>query len=416
MATDEKKIKTRCCIAGGGPAGIMLGYLLARAGIDVVVLEKYKDFFRDFRGDTVHPSTLEVLYDLGLLDRFLALPHDEVRELSGEIGGKSVAIADFTHLPTHCKFIALVPQWDFLNFLSEEAKKIPSFHLMLETEATGLILERGRVLGVEAKGPDGPIAIRAELTIGADGRHSTIRDKSGLDVESFGAPMDVLWFRISRIAGDVSQPLGKLERGRIIIMIARGTYWQCAYLIRKGAFEDIKKRGLDNFRSDVETIAPELRDRLGEIKSFDDVKLLTVTVDRLTRWQRRGLLCIGDAAHAMSPIGGVGINLAIQDAVAAANILVPAFCTGSPRYGHLRAVQKRREFPTRATQWAQVLIQNRIIARIIGKDIHLTVPLPLRLLGIFPFLRRIPARLVGIGVRPEHPRIFTADNQPATSP
>jgi 2-polyprenyl-6-methoxyphenol hydroxylase-like FAD-dependent oxidoreductase len=412
MVAEERKNKTRCCIAGGGPAGIMLGYLLARAGIDVVVLEKYKNFFRDFRGDTVHPSTLEVLYDLGLLDRFLALPHDEVRELSGEIGGKSVAIADFTHLPTHCKFTALVPQWDFLNFLSEEAKKFPSFHLMLETEATGLILERGRVMGVEAKDPDGPIAIRAELTIGADGRHSVIRDKSGLDVESFGAPMDVLWFRISRIDGDVSQPLGKLERGRIIIMIARGTYWQCAYLIRKGDFENIKTRGLDAFRSDIAMIAPELRDRLDELKSFDDVKLLTVTVDRLTRWQRRGLLCIGDAAHAMSPIGGVGINLAIQDAVAAANILIPAFRAGSPRYGHLRAVQKRRAFPTRATQWAQVQIQNRIIDRILGKDIHLTVPLPLRLLGIFPVLRRIPARLVGLGVRPEHPRAFAAEKTP----
>ena len=255
---DEQQVKTRCCIAGGGPAGIMLGYLLARAGIDVVVLEKYKNFFRDFRGDTVHPSTLQVLYELGLLDRFLALPHDEARELSGEIGGKSVAIADFTHLPTRCKFIALVPQWDFLNFLSEEAKKFPSFHLLLETEATGLIVERGRVMGVEAKGPDGAISIRAELTIGADGRHSTLRIRSGLDVESFGAPMDVLWFRISRKESDVSHPLGKMERGRIIIMIARGTYWQCAWLIRKGAFDEIKSRGLDAFRSDIAVIAPEL--------------------------------------------------------------------------------------------------------------------------------------------------------------
>jgi 2-polyprenyl-6-methoxyphenol hydroxylase-like FAD-dependent oxidoreductase len=228
--------------------------------------------------------------------------------------------------------------------------------------------------------------------------------------------MDVLWFRISRIDGDVSNPLGKLERGRIIIMIARGAYCQCAYLIRKGAFDDIKSRGLDAFRGEVATIAPELRGRLAEITSFDDVKLLTVAVDRLTRWQRRGLLCIGDAAHAMSPIGGVGINLAIQDAVAAANILVPAFRAGSPRYGHLRAVQKRRAFPTRATQWAQVQIQNRIIDRILGKDVHFTVPLPLRLLGLFPFLRRIPARLVGMGVRPEHPHIFAGGKQPATSP
>ena len=403
MAADDGKITTRCCIAGGGPAGIMLGYLLARAGIDVVVLEKYKDFFRDFRGDTVHPSTLQVLYELGLLDRFLALPHDEARELSGEIGGTSITVSDFTHLPTLCNFVALVPQWDFLNFLSGEAKQFPGFHLLTGTEATDIIVERGRVMGVEAKGPDGPIKIRAELTIGADGRHSTLRDKSGLDVESFGAPMDVLWFRVSRKESDVSQSLGKLDHGRMIVMIARGTYWQCAYLIRKGAFDAFKARGLDAFREEVAAIAPELCDRLGELKSFDDVKLLTVTVDRLTRWQRRGLLCIGDAAHAMSPIGGVGINLAIQDAVAAANILVPAFRAGSPRYVHLRAVQKRRNFPTRATQWVQVLIQNRIIDRILGKDVHFKVPLPLRLFAIFPILRRIPARLVGMGVRPEHP-------------
>ena len=402
----EQNLTTRCCIAGGGPAGVMLGYLLARAGIDVVVLEKYKDFFRDFRGDTVHPSTLQVLHELGLLDRFLALPHDEARELSGEIGGKSVTIADFTHLPTHCKFVALVPQWDFLNFLTGEAMQFAGFRLLLETEATGLIVERGRVMGVDAKGPGGEFSIRAELTIGADGRHSTTRAQSGLDVESFGAPMDVLWFRVSRKESDVSQPLGKMERGRIMIMIARGTYWQCAWLIRKGDFENVKSRGLDAFHSDIVMLAPELQDRVDEIKSFDDVKLLTVTVDRLTRWQRRGFLCIGDAAHAMSPIGGVGINLAIQDAVAAANILIPAFRAGSPRYGHLRAVQMRRNFPTRATQWGQVQIQNRIIDRILGKDIHFNIPAPLRLLQVFPFLRRIPARLIGLGVRPEHPRLF----------
>jgi len=384
----------------------MLGYLLARAGIDVVVLEKYKDFFRDFRGDTVHPSTLEVLYELGLLEKFLALPHDEARRLAGIVGGERIELADFTHLPTHCKFIALAPQWDFLNFLSGEAKAYPGFHLLMETEAKDIIHENNRIAGVLASSPDGDTEIRAELVIGADGRHSTIRDRAGLQSRSLGAPMDVLWFRVSRKGSDPQHTFGQVDRGKIIIMIGRRDYWQCGYLIRKGDFDAIRARGIDAFRADVGEIAPQVRDRLAEIASFDDVKLLTVAVDRLEDWHRDGLLCIGDAAHAMSPIGGVGINLAIQDAVAAANILVPAFRSGAPQRHHLAALQKRREFPTRATQAGQVFIQNNIIRRILGRDVHMSPPFAFRLFNIFPILRRIPARLIGIGVRPERPKVF----------
>ncbi len=395
-------MRTRCCIAGGGPAGMMLGYLLARAGIEIVVLEKWKDFLRDFRGDTIHPSTMEVLHELGLLERFLALPHDEAPEIGAEVGSVPVTVADFSHLPVTCKFIAFIPQWDFLDFIAAEAKKYPGFHLLMETEATGLIERDGSVAGVSAKNPDGALTIEADLVIGADGRHSTIREQSGLTVENFGAPMDVLWFRLSRKDGDSREPLGKADRGRILIMIARGTYWQCGYLIRKGVFDDIRERGLDAFRKEILTIAPELADRIGEIENFDAVKLLTVTVDRLATWQKPGLLCIGDAAHAMSPVGGVGINLAIQDAVAAANILVPAFRAGAPHLHDLCAVQARRSFPTRMTQAGQVFVQNRIIGQVLGRDQHFPMPWPLKLLQRFPILRRIPARIVGMGFRPEH--------------
>jgi 2-polyprenyl-6-methoxyphenol hydroxylase-like FAD-dependent oxidoreductase len=395
-------MRTRCCIAGGGPAGIMLGYLLARAGIDVIVLEKWKDFLRDFRGDTIHPSTMEILRELGLLERFLALPDDEAPEIGAEVGGVQITVADFTHLPVTCKFIAFIPQWDFLDFIAAEARKYSGFHLMMETEATGLIERDGSVAGVSAKNPNGALTIEADLVIGADGRHSTIREQSGLTVESFGAPMDVLWFRLSRKDSDPRQPLGKADRGRILIMIARGTYWQCGYLIRKGAFDDFRGRGLDAFRKEILAIAPELADRISEIENLDAVKLLTVVVDRLATWQKPGLLCIGDAAHAMSPVGGVGINLAIQDAVAAANILVPAFRAGAPALRDLCAVQARRNFPTRMTQAGQVFVQNQIIGQVLGRDRHFAASWPLKLLRRFPILRRIPARIVGMGFRPEH--------------
>ena len=320
-----QKINVRCCIAGGGPAGMVLAYLLARAGIEVLVLEKHADFLRDFRGDTIHPSTLEVMYELGLLEEFLKLPHDELRELSAEINGLQFTVGDFTHVPGHCKFIALMPQWDFLNFIADRAKRYPEFNLRMQAEVTDLILDGDRVIGVRARTQLGPVEIRAELVIGADGRRSVVREKAELEVETFGSPIDVLWMRIPRKPGDPPQTFGHIDSGRILVMIQRNDYWQCAFVIAKGSFAGIREKGLQPFRDDIVRLQPFLRGRENELKSWEDIKLLTVVIDRLKKWHRPGLLCIGDAAHAMSPIGGVGINLAIQDAVAAANILAPAF-------------------------------------------------------------------------------------------
>lgn len=395
-------ISVRCCIAGGGPAGMMLGFLLARAGIDVVVLEKHADFLRDFRGDTIHPSTLEVMHELGLLDKFLRLPHQEIRELTAQIGDTAITLADFTHLPTHCQFIALMPQWDFLNFLADEAVRYPDFRLLMEAEATGLLEESDRVVGVQAMTRTGSINVRADLIVAADGRHSILRQRAGLRVQDFGAPMDVLWFRVSRKREDLSQTMGRFDIGRIFITINRGDYWQCGYVIHKGDFDKIRGQGLGAFREKVAQLAPHMGNRMAELREWNAVKLLTVRVDRLFEWFRPGMLCIGDAAHAMSPIGGVGINLAIQDAVAAANILAGPLHKGQLTSDHLSKVQKRRELSTRVTQWMQVAIQRRVIARVLGKKKPLKPPLPMRLLSKFPFLRRIPARLIGIGIRPEH--------------
>src|SRR5262249_53488172 len=317
----SERITTRCCIVGGGPCGLMLGFLLARAGVDVVVLEKHADFLRDFRGDTIHPSTLELMGELGLLDEFLKLPHEQARTIGAYIGDREFEFADFSHLPTRCKFVALMPQWDFLNFLADHGRGYPTFKLRMRAEAVDLIEEGGRIAGVRANTPDGPVEIRADLTMGCDGRHSTVRERAGMKVEDLGAPMDVLWFRLSRKPGDPLDPMGRFTPGRITIRINRGDYWQCAFIIRKGAFEATRSTGLPEFRRRVAQIAPMLADRVDELKDWDQVKLLTVAVDRLARWHRPGLLCIGDAAHAMSPIGGVGVNLAVQDAVAAANIL-----------------------------------------------------------------------------------------------
>src|SRR5262245_44060782 len=390
----------RCCIAGGGPAGMMLGYLLARAGIDVLVLEKHADFLRDFRGDTIHPSTLEVMHELGLLDALLRLPHQEVYQLGAQIGALTLTLADFSHLKTRCRFIAMMPQWDFLNFLADQALRYVNFRLLMETEVGGLLEESGRVVGVRAKAPSGPIQVRADLVVAADGRYSTVRGEAGLEVREFGAPIDVLWFRIPRSADDPAQTMGKFDAGRIFIMINRGEYWQCGYVIAKGQFERMREEKFDSFRSAVLQLAPWAR--TGELRGWEDVKLLTVRVDRLLQWFRPGLLCIGDAAHAMSPVGGVGINLAIQDAVAAANTLAAPLRTGQLSTDHLRLVQQRRELPTRVTQWLQLVVQSRVIAPALSNTKRLQPPFVLQMLAGIPMLRRIPARLIGIGIRPEH--------------
>ena len=380
---------------------MMLGLLLARAGVDVVVLEKHADFLRDFRGDTIHPSTLDVMHELGLLESLLRLPHQEVRELKAQIGDVTVPIADFTHLPTRCGFIAFMPQWDLLDFLAREAARFPTFHLRMNTEVTGLLEEAGRVAGVQAVSPDGPIAVRADLVVAADGRSSIVREKAGLPVQEFGAPMDVLWFRLSR-TGDAPQTLGRIDAGAIFIMLHRGEYWQCGYVIPKDTFEQIRAAGLPAFRERVARLAPAVRDRVGELRDWDDVKLLTVRVDRVTTWYRPGLLCIGDAAHAMSPVGGVGINLAVQDAVAAANILAAPLRERRVTVEDLRRVQRRREWPTRVTQRIQLLVQKRVVRSVLGATAPVRPPLLVRMLLKFPRLRRLPARLMGMGVRPEH--------------
>lgn len=398
----NETITTNCAIAGGGPAGMMLGFLLARAGVDVVVLEKHADFFRDFRGDTIHPSTLEVMHELGILDAFLKRPHQDVRELSGLIGETRIILADFSHLPTHCRFIALMPQWDFLDFLADQARRYPNFHLRMRARVTDLIMDHGRVLGLYAETPEGPLEIRADLVVGADGRHSNVRELAGLKVEDFGAPMDVLWFRLAKRPQDDQQTLGRMQAGVVFVTLDRGDYWQCAYVIPKGGFDVLRSKGLKAFRAAIASLNAQFADRVDEIGSWDDVKLLTVTVDRLKRWYRRGLLCIGDAAHAMSPIGGVGINLAIQDAVAAANILWEALRKGEAPVDLLAKVQARREWPTKMMQAVQLFVQKRIISNVLTMTERPRPPFVVTLFARFPFLRRIPARLVGMGFRPEH--------------
>lgn len=398
-------ITTTCCVVGGGPAGMMLGLLLARAGVDVTVLEKHADFLRDFRGDTVHPSTLQLIHELGLLDRFLARPHQELRTLSVNIGGEVLQVVDFTHLPTRCKFIALMPQWDFLDFLSGEAKRSAGFHLLMRTEGTGLLRDGEQVVGVVAQSPDGPLEIRAAVVVATDGRHSTLRDASGLRLLEHGAPMDVLWLRLSRRNEDPAQTLGHVRAGRMLVTLDRGDYWQCAFVIAKGGFDLVRSAGLENFRADIVHLAPHFADRVAEIADWDHVKLLTVAVNRLERWDLPGLLLIGDAAHAMSPVGGVGINLAIQDAVAAANILAPKLLAGEVAQADLHAVQRRREPPTKLTQAMQMAVQNRVISNVLRATATPRPPLIARALDGIPVLRRIPARVLGMGFRPEHVRI-----------
>jgi 2-polyprenyl-6-methoxyphenol hydroxylase-like FAD-dependent oxidoreductase len=400
--TAASSLTTQCCIAGGGPAGMMLGFLLARAGVDVVVLEKHGDFLRDFRGDTIHPSTLELMRELGLLDEFLKQPHHKVSRLSGQIGDAMVTLADFTGLPTTCKFIAFMPQWDFLNFLAAHGRRYRGFHLMMNTQATDLLFEGDQVIGVRATSAGVATEIRADLVVAADGRHSTLRKRAGLAVENLGAPMDVLWMRMSRRSGDPADAFGHIEAGRFFIMLDRGDYWQCAYVISKGSADTLMKQPIAEFRRIILELSPWLGDRVNELESWDDVKLLTVAVDRLEQWYRPGLLCIGDAAHAMSPVGGVGINLAVQDAVAAANILYQPLRDHAVTPDDLSKVEARREWPARVTQRIQVFIQNRVISPVLAGTERPKPTFVVKLVQWFPALQRIPARLVGIGVRPEH--------------
>jgi 2-polyprenyl-6-methoxyphenol hydroxylase-like FAD-dependent oxidoreductase len=390
---------------GGGPAGMMLGYLLGRAGIDTLVLEKHADFFRDFRGDTVHPSTLQVMDELGLIDGFLKLPHQQLQKMDGKFGGTSIRIADLSRLKVKYPFIAFMPQWDFLNFLRESSKRFGSLKVMMNADATDLIWSGDSVVGVQADTPDGPVEIRAELTVGCDGRHSIVRQRANLEVKDIGVPMDVLWFRAGKRANETESVFARIDPGKMMVTFDRGDYWQCAYVIAKNQYEAVKARGLDAFRDDVVGMAPILTSGISDVKTWDDVKLLTVAINRLERWTRAGLLCIGDAAHAMSPVGGVGVNLAVQDAVATANLLAAKLASGCPSEVELDAVRRRREFPVRMTQTMQVVVQNNLISVALKPgDRPLRAPLFARLINALPWLQGITARFIALGVRPEHVR------------
>ena len=390
----DSSSRRACCIAGGGPAGMMLGYLLARAGVQVVVLEKHADFLRDFRGDTVHPSTLELMNELGVLDDLLKIPHQRIAKVRARIAGDDVVLSDMTRLRTRCKLMVLMPQWDFLNFLAERGKRYPTFLLKMQTDVTGLIEEDGRITGIRAMAPEGPIEVRADLVVAADGRCSVVRESAGLTVREIGAPMDVLWMRISKHRDD-PEFLIHANRGNAVVLMDRGQYWQCGFTIPKGSAEEIQAKGIEELRASILANATFLRDRVAELRDWDDVKLLKVKVDRLQRWYRPGLLCIGDAAHAMSPVGGVGINLAIQDAVAAANILAGSLREGALHTSHLAKIQRRREFPARITQRVQAVIRRQI-----GSDRRL--PWLVRLLEATKLPRRLRTRFISVGIRPEH--------------
>lgn len=396
-------LDTTCCVVGGGPAGMMLGYLLARRGIHVTVLEKHQDFFRDFRGDTVHPSTLEVLKELGLLKDFLDLPHERVVSLGVILGDSALDVADFRHVPVTCKFVALMPQWDFLNFLSDHARRFPSFQLLMRHEATDLLRDGERITGVVAQREGRELQVRADLVVGCDGRHSVIRKAAGLEVIEHGVPIDVLWFRISRKRDDPAQVLGNVNYGKALILINRSDYFQAGLIIQKGSYDQIKARGLDAFRADILAIAPFLGDRVNELHDWEHVKILTVQINRLRRWRLPGLLCIGDAAHAMSPAGGVGINLAIQDAIATANLLIRPLQARRVPESALAAVQNRRELPTRVTQAIQ-LFAHRGFARVFENPGPIRAPWQVKAILRIPGIHLALGYAVGVGARPEHVR------------
>ncbi len=397
--------RVQCCIVGGGPAGMMLGLLLARAGVATTVLEKHADFLRDFRGDTVHPSTLRILDELGLLDAFLQRPHQRLERLGGSFGAARVQLADFSGLPPRYGFIAMMPQWEFLDFLAGEAKTLPAFTLRTRAEVTGLIEESGRVVGVRGTAAEGEFALRSDWTIGCDGRHSSVRAAAGLGIEDVGAPIDVLWFRVGRDPANLDDSLARVTAGHLVVTIDRGDYWQCAFVVPKGGAAALQRGSIEAFRAEVAQAVPLLAAHIGDVRSWDDVKLLTVSVDRLTRWSIPGLLCIGDAAHAMSPVGGVGINLAIQDAVATANLLAARMREGSLVDADLDAVRQRRLWPTKMTQAMQVAIQDNVLVPALDSgDAVLRVPLPIRIVSAMPLLQRLLARMIGMGVRPEHVR------------
>jgi 2-polyprenyl-6-methoxyphenol hydroxylase-like FAD-dependent oxidoreductase len=402
-----EQIRVQCCIAGGGPAGMMAGYLMARAGVKTVVLEKHADFLRDFRGDTVHPSTLQAMADLGLLQEFLKRPHSELHSIGAEVDGEILRVVDFDHLSVECRFVAFMPQWEFLNFLKTEGAKLPALDVRMQADALDLMRDdSGRVIGLLARTPQGSLEVRADLVIGADGRRSILRDAAGLHVEDLGAPMDVFWFRVSRDPSERDQLLARVNGGRFMITIDRGEYWQCAYIIPKGGADVVYAAGIESFRANVGEAAPFLAARTSEIASFDDVKLLSVAVDRLTRWSQPGLLFIGDAAHAMSPIGGVGINLAVQDAIAAANILAERLAAGTPLDEHdLDAVRRRRLLPTRIVQEFQVLAQSRLLKPALTAEgvAHINAT-PIKFIAHMPLLQRLAARMIGLGVRLERVR------------
>jgi len=401
--TDNNKLTTSCCIVGGGPAGMMLGFLLARGGIDVTVLEKHADFFRDFRGDTIHPSTFEVINEVGLLNEILKVPHQEITEIGGAWNDIPIRLANFTHLKAAKPAIGLMPQWDFLKFIQQQASIYPGFHLLMNADAIDIIRENNRVTGIKAQTENGLLEIRADIVVGTDGRHSIIREKAGLKVITSGVPIDVLWFRLSKKETDPGQIFGRFRRGRLMVMLDRNTYWQCGFIIKKGDYDGIQQKGLPAFRDQLKQTTPFIADRVDELKSWDDIKLLSVAIDHLQKWYTNGLICIGDAAHAMSPVGGVGINLAIQDAVAAANVLYqPLHQKKTIGTDTLQLIQARRTYPTKVTQRLQVAIQSGIFEKRMAAKDDDKPPLIMRLLTKFPILRRIPARLIGIGVRPEH--------------